>query len=412
MSIKKILNEVDRQNEFKQVLKELYSLTPEKLLASMNDTEEVTEDKDELPNESWEEIIELINQSYSEYQKEWEEELYKVKFKILCNKYFTKQEFISLDELERKLKFEIKKFYSSLNSYLNLEDFKNRFFNLPIDMLFSFTRYILNSSNALNKRLVITKEEFKRKVEELKKERIEIANKISFISNKNGVNFNLSKLKELIEYGVFYEDNFLNRGVLEYVYKLSSHAELSEKIKEQFNNTFLFDLQKEVEESVSYRNHISAITKEEYGEYFTDKGVQIGRRFDNELEIVKSKKENPNLVVDKNSIYKEPYQRIKQVNYAWETESTAQSGGTEGSGESESLDSGGDFSGGSSGGGFSDIGGSAVGAEPGSEVVDVDLEGSGESEMPKTEDGLPVDFGTPESNGIENNTEEEPEEDK
>ena len=51
MSIKKILNEVDRQNEFKQVLKELYSLTPEKLLASMNDTEEVTEDKDELPND-------------------------------------------------------------------------------------------------------------------------------------------------------------------------------------------------------------------------------------------------------------------------------------------------------------------------------------------------------------------------
>lgn len=381
--------------ELKGFMNELFTFNSSKLLRSLGNQDEILDDKDSLPEEFWEEIINNINDSYSEGADEWEKELKEIKFQILCYKYFTKQDLEDLDSIEKKLKVQIKKYFSSLQNYTSLENFRERFFNLPSDLLFNFVRYILNKSTVLNKKISISKIELKDRVDELKEQRSKVIDKISFISNRNVSVLDLKNVKRLIDNGVFYEDNLLNRGVNEYMYKLAQHKEASHNIVETFNSTFLNDLKLAIETSQSYLNHISSIKNEETAEYFTVSGIQVGRKFDNEIDAVKNK-DVEDAVIDKDSIFKEPKGRIKSSDFAWDSNAV---GGTGESGDDAEGDMGAGSDLGGGGGGFSGGGGGSMDIAPGSEEVDVDMGGEeGEEGMPTGDDGLPTDFGTPDSN--------------
>jgi hypothetical protein len=424
MSLKKIIaEEVERQSkkynlkpdELKTFMTELFSFNPSKLLTSLGNQGEILDEKDALPDEFWQELIDTINDSYGELEDDWEKELKGVKFTILCYKYFTKQDLPNLDDVEKELKVEIKKYFSSLQNYTSLENFKDRFFNLPSKILFNFVRYILNKSLELNAKLKISKLEFKEKITKLKEDREKIINKISFVSNRNVSILDLKQIKELVDNGLFYEDNLLNRGVNEYLYKMLTHKDAAKNIIDTFNSTFLHDLTASVETSNSYLSHISSVKNEESGEYFSPPGIQIGRRFDNEIESVKSK-DYDDAVIDKDSIFKEPKGRIQSADFSWGDASGAATG-------EDGEDAGGDMGsgsglGGSGGGGG---GGSFNGPTGGDETVDIDTGGEGGGEegtsdegeaMPSGEDGLPTDFGTEESNDEGGSEETKPEEEK
>lgn len=406
-----IKEEIDRQSskhqikphELKDVLNELFSFNQSKLLKGLGDQNEILDDKDVLPQEFWDELMEVINESYHEDESTWDKELTKRKMQILAYKYFTKQDLEPLDKIEKDLRLEVKKYYSALQNYVSLENFMDRFFNLPSQLLFKFVRYLLNNSKALNQKLKISKSQFKEEIEKLKLERKKIIDKVSFISNKNVTSLNLETIKDLFDAGVFYEDNFLNRGVNEYLYKMLQHKVSSKNIAETYNETLLNDLLSSIEKSKSYLSHIEAIKNEEDTEYFSPYGVQVGRRFDNEIEAIDNDDTEDDGIIDKDSIFKEPNARIKTVSYSWDE------GGAEGEGDGGD----GDLSGsGGGGGGGSFGGGSYGGPSGGDETIDVDMgnEGGGDAgsgdDMPTDEDGFPEDFGTPESNDTGGDEEE------
>jgi uncharacterized membrane protein YgcG len=412
MNIKKIIEEeVIKQcekfdlneNELKSFMNELFTFNSSKLLKSLGNQEEILDEKDALPEEFWEELINVINESYGEYPEEWEEEFKEIKLQILCWKYFTKQEMASLDDLEKDLKVSIKKYFSSLQNYTDNENFKDRFFNLPSQLLSNFTRYILNKSVALNKKISISKGDVKERITALKAERKKAIDKISFVSNGNVSIFDLKQIKRMIDNGVFYEDNLLNRGVCEYLYKMINHKDAEANIVETFNSTFLNDIRLSIETSNSYLSHISSVKNEETQEYFSETGLQVGRRFDDEIAALKSN--DPDVIIDKDSIFKEPKGRINST-FDWsESDPGSEATGEEADGD---MGAGSDLGG---GGGFSGGGGASFdGPTGGEETVDLDVPGgeggdttstddsTTEEGMPPGEDGLPTDFGTPESN--------------
>lgn len=398
MNIKRIIyEEIKSQSEnfnlketdVSKVLKELFTFSTSKLLKDLGNQDEILDEKDSLPNELWLLIIDNINNSYAEFPDEWEKELLERKKQIFSYKYFSKQELEDLDKVESKIKVEIKKYFSSLQNFISLEDFKDRFFNLPNNLLINFTRYLLNKSNLLNKKLKVNKEDIKERIKSLKEDRMKFIKKISFISNGNISSVDLTELKKLVDNGLFFEDNLLNRGVNEYIYKLINHKVASEKIVDSFNSTFLNDLRDQVEKSKSYLSHIKSIKNQESAEFFEVTGVQLGRRFDNEIEIV-NKKEYDDSIIEDDSIFKEPHGRINVTGINWDDDMSTSADGE--SSDMSSGSSGGGFSGGSGGGGSS-----FSGPTGGDEVVDIEADGE---PLPTGEDGFPKDFGTEETSEI------------
>jgi len=390
--IKEILKESKRMNvnpnETTKILKELFIFDQSNMLKQLGSQEELLDEKDELPLEFWEEIIELINESYNENPKLWIKKLKEVKEKILLFKYFTKQDMIDLDSLEKNLRIDIKKYFSALQTYKTLDDFCEKFFNISRDVLFNFTRFILNKSEELNRHTSFSKDELFDKIEDLKKERKKIIDKISFISNKNPTFLELTKIKELFEIGLFYENNYLNKGVCEFIYKLLSSNNIEDKLNEYYTSYFVKDFLKLIESTNSYISHNSELRDGTGSEFFTDKGLQIGRRFDIQIESIKNNDMN-SFIIDTKSIFKEPYAMINTSFKQNETSIDTKTGN-----EDLNTDS---TTGGFSGSGFS--GGSEISAEPltGGEVTP----DSGD-ELPKTKDGLPVDFGTTETSDVTN----------
>ena len=422
MNIKQIINEeVDKQieslnikqpQELKKILQELFTFSTDNFLKNIGSQETILDEKEALPEENWDFLLKTINESYSESKEDWSKELKKQKLKILCFKYFTKQKLLPLEEIEKGLKLNIKKYFTSLQNFADLDDFREKFFNLPNLILSDFVRYLLFKSKKLDSTLVIKKGDLKKEVQKLKKERDGIFPKVALVSKGYQSVLDLKKIKELFDNGLFFEDNILNRAISEYVYKLISSKSSIENIKNTFNAVFIQDLQAQTESSPAYIQHIDSIKKEKTQPYFTDKGFQIGSRFDNEIELVKNKKYGNDYVVDEDSRFKEPTEKIESSTYPWESEEgealTDEDGNEEGGGATGGGPSG-------AGGGGMAPGGGGITFEP--PEVDPDaLEGGeegenpegGESdEMPTGDDGLPVDFGTPETNpeAVEDNKE-------
>lgn len=403
--------------ELGKVLNELFTFSTDTFLKNIGSQEAILDEKDALPQENWDWLMETLNESFQENKKEWLKQLKEQKIKILCYKYFTKQDFIKLDEIERSLKLTIKKYFTALQNFSDLDDFREKFFNLPFELLSNFCRFILNKSHKLNSALKIDKHELKEKIHQLKDDRKNVIDTISLVSKKYKSTLDLKLIKELYDNGLFFEDNFLNRGVNEYISKLLNHKEARQKIRDTYNTVFTNDLQEEAENNPAYTKHIESIKKDEGKEFFTFKGFQVGSRFDNEIEIVNNKEGEKNgLVIDKDSRFKEPSSKIEDTTLPWEKSTSGNNG--------DDMDTeGGAGSGGASGGSGGGLsGGGGINYEPPelgpaetSDGGEIELgdEGSGdegdEGDMPTDENGLPVDFGTPESNpeGVADQTDEE-----
>ena len=396
------------------VLNELFYLSTDKLMSNIGSVE-AQDSKSEIAIESWDTFIDNLSNSIQENGDKWKIGIKNIKLKIITYKYFTKKELIKLDSVESFLRVEIKPYFTALQNFVDLEDFTNKFFQLPSNIIYSLIRYLFLLSPELKKKIVVTKEEVVDNINKLIELRLKVADKIGKISNGYSDLFDIMEVKELYDNGLFFEDNFLNRAINEFVYKLTSHKEAKNKMMEIFSGSLVNDINRQSKESPAYIKHITSIKQETSSEYFTKNGEQIGKKFDNELDIV-TNKEYEGYIVDNKSRLKEPNEKITSGKMPWENKDSS-SDSTDNTSDGSSSGGSGGSSGFGGGFGGGNIGNADFGGDFAPEGTEGEIDGEsgteegGEEgeEMPKDEEtGLPEDFGTVEDN-TENtdNTEEE-----
>lgn len=391
---------LENPKNVENVLNELFYLSTDKLMNNIGSVE--ADSRNEIASESWDTFIQGLTESVNDQQDTWIVGMHNVKLKILTYKYFTKKEMVKQENLESYLRLEIKPFFTALQNYVDPKDFVLKFFQLPSRLLFALIRYMFFINSDLAKSIRITNDDLKRNIERVKKKRYEVAVKIGKISNGYADLFDVEEMKDLFDNGVLFEDNFINRGINEFVYKMTTHKAARNNMIDMYSGAMVTDMGDQASESAAYIAHITSIRGETGSEYFTSNGEQIGKRFDNELELVRTGKYD-GYVVDKKSRLKEPNEKINTGVMPWEANGPE---GEDGEGGSGGAGGGGDFGGGEFGN--ADFGGDF--ASPGEEGEIPGLEGEPEfaeedgTPMPDNEEGLPEDFGT-----VEDNTDEEEE---
>lgn len=383
------LDQLDlKPKQSRKSLNELFTMNVTKFMKNIG-SQEIDEDS-EIDTELWEWFLNTINESIQELPEDWLELFKQQKMKILCFKYFTRKDLLDVDDLERDLRTNIRKYFTALQNYTDLDGFKEKISNLPSELLSNLIRYLFKVSPELNEKVKISKSTFKNRIKELQEERLKMVEAISFISKSYKNILDLTKLKILYDNGLFFEDNFLNRGINEYIVKLTGNKLTSKKIKETFSNTFLVDIQSQSESSASYVSHIESIKEEQTMPFFTDKGYQIGNRFDNEIEVVKNK-DTENKLIDKDSVFKEPKGSINDVVPPWDSENNEPLESTDGSGGGERSSGG--FGGGAASGGSGATFGNTFDSD-----IPLGDDADPDTELPTDDQGFPVDFGSEETN--------------
>jgi hypothetical protein len=403
---------IKNPNQVTAVLKELFYLNTEKLIGNISSVS--MDSKSGLAQESWDWFVDTLSQSIREDQESWMKDIKEIKAKILTFKYFSRKDMIGVDAIEGYLRKELKTYWSAIQNYQDLADFRSKIMQLPSDILYALVRYMFSISEELKQAIRVTNADLRDRINIMLQLRMKIAERIGQISNGYQNVLDIKEIKELFDSGIIFEDNYINRGICEYIIKLLNHEEAFKRLKETFSPSMLQDLRKQVETSTAYMEHLTSIKNETGREFFSTKGEQIGKRFDNEIETVKNK-DYEGLVIDKDSRLKEPKEKLTTVDLPWEAGGGAPAGGAEGmdgaaggpAGGGAPYDGGsGGFAGGG-GGGF-DMGGDF--APPGSEgeIPGVEGEEGAEGEavgteedgtpMPSDETGLPADFGTVEDN--------------
>lgn len=385
-----------------KVLKELFFLSTDKLMNNIGSVE--TDKNSQVVTENWDLFIDSLTQAVQDESELWKIGIKNIKNKILTYKYFTRQDLIALDSLESYLRTEIKPFFTALQNYVDSKDFTNKFFNLPMDLLYNLVRYMFVLSPDLKESVKVTNDDLRDNINRLMELRMKVADKISKISNGYADIFDIKEMKDLCDNGAIFEDNFINRGICEFLVKLCNHKDAHDKLCDFLSGAIVLDLKKQAENTASYIAHIASIREETGAEYFSVNGEQVGKRFDNEIEMVKNSNYE-GCIVDKKSRFKEPNERINPTIAPWDSNQGDMNveGGPGGSSSGTGGGTGADFGGG--GFGNADFGGEfaepgSEGEIPGVEAGDVGKEEDG-TEMPKDDDGLPEDFGTVEDNGGE-----------
>lgn len=407
-AIDDFVDNLDVKKQKPGILKELFMLNTDNFVRNIGTQD--FENSTELDVELWDWFQETLKESMNEDSKAWIELLRSQKLKILCYKYFTKKDLLKPEKLEKVLKKDLQKYFSSLQNYSDLDSFRLKVENLPSDILTNLIRYLLYTNKELQDKIKIPKEEFKEKVIELKTERMKMAEKLSMVSKKYQTVLDLKKVKELFNYGVFFEDSIINRAVNEYVVKLVNYDVTLKNLKEIYPSALLNDLKYQAENAVAYTKHIEEVQNETSQLFFTDKGYQIGSRFENAILQVKDK-DTENAVINKDSVFQEPIRKL--MNTPWSDGGAGAAPGDETDAEGGSTSSGGGGGasfGGGGGGGATDFGtevpdgiddGSGAVAAAGDVAQGVEGEGGDEgteTELPKDDQGFPVDFGSQETN--------------
>lgn len=396
-----------KKNINKKTLNELFTMNINNFMKDIG-SQEIDDDK-EIDTELWDWFLQTIDESMKETPKEWMVLLKKEKLKILCYKFFTKKELLDKGELKKTVKKQIRKFFTALQNYSDLEGFREKISNLPSELLSNLVRHLFSLSNNLSEKITISKQELSKEIKQLSKDRMDMIEKINLVSKSYQSILDITRLKELYDNGVFFEDSILNRAINEYVSKLVSHKTAIKNIKDAFSNTLTNDLQTQSQTSTAYVNHIESIKKDEGKEFFTSKGFQVGNRLSNEIESIKNKKTNDS-IINKDSVFKEPTDYLSNVVSPWDKDESDYGPGDMDNDELGGGNSGGAIGGGSSGGGDPLSGGGFSSDEStfdspidlkGEDNPDVDLsgeEGDSDTPLPTGEDGMPVDFGSEETN--------------
>ena len=422
--INKYVDKFDlKPKQIVSVLNELFTLSTSKLMDNIGSVE--SDNNKEVATENWDTFIDSITNSIEEFPEEWFANLSNIKKKILTYKYFTRKDLIQQNRLDGWLRIEIKTYFTALQNYVDNKDFMGKFFNLPTELLYNIVRYLFMLNDNLKSSIKITNEDLKENIPKLLQLRLKVADKISKASKGYIDLLDLKEIKELYDNGLLFEDTYINRGINEFVVKMLNHKEAVMSIMELFSGSTINDIKKTAESCSSYITHISCIRNETGEEFFAATGEQIGKRFDDQIELIKTQQFD-GFVVDKKSRLKEPNARINTAEKPWENKNSETSKSNTENGIGGSGDSGGGSGTGGSfgGGGFgnADFGGEF--AEPGAEgeVPGAEDEGAiGQEEdgtpMPNNEEGVPEEFGTVEDNTSteETNTEippKEPEKEK
>lgn len=425
---KKILNEevdkyVDELNinspvEVKKVLTELFSMTPGKLMNSIGSVE--VDNNKGLDDSNWDYFLDTIRQACHENSQIWDVAMANVKLRMLCYKYFSREDFMPLAELPQTIRVEIKTYFTALQNYVDFNDFTGKFFDLPTDLLYKIIRLMFATSDDFSKKAKVNNEMLKDYIGEMKKMRMRIADQISRVSNSYKTSIDLMEIKELYDSGILLEDNYINRGINEFVVKMLKHNDSSKKLEDKYNLTMLKYMFRTAESSAAYVNHINDVKSESGYEFFSSNGEQIGKRFDNEIELVKDKRFE-GYVIDRESRLKEPNAKVNSVVAPWEGGSApgqmpgdmgAEAGGVDsfGGGGTSAGGGGMDFAGGGFDEPMVDDGFAAPGEEgelPGGvdengfKIPDEKTEGGEEEDgtpMPVDDQGIPQDFGDIEDN--------------
>jgi len=412
--INKYMEDFDLKESKKvsKVLKELFFLSTDKLMNNIGSVE--TDDSNAIATENWELFVDSLTQAVQEQQDLWSIGIKNIKSKILTFKYFTKKDLIDLKSLESYLRMEIKPFFTAMQNYVDSNDFTNKFFNLPTELLYNLVRYMFMLSPDLKSSVKITNDDLKDNINRLIELRMKVADKISKISNGYVDIMDIQEIKSLFDNGVVFEDNFINRGICEFVIKLCNHNVAKDKMNDFLSGAIILDMKRMAENSAAYIAHIASIREETGSEYFSVNGEQIGKRFDNEIDIVKNSNYE-GYIVDKKSRLKEPNERITPTVAPWDSNQPGmmpgeEGGSTGGAAGGSGGDTGGPLGNADYNGDFAPDGAEGqipgVDDEAGSEDAgEIGVEGDG-TEMPKDEDGLPEEFGTQEDNGIKNKSEE------
>ena len=396
--------DLDSPKQIISVLNELFTLSTSKLMDNIGSVE--GDDKKQVAQENWDTFIDSITESIEESPNEWLRGLSAVKKRILTYKYFTRKDLVEVDSLDSWLRTEIKIYFTALQNYVDPKDFMLKFFNLPTEVLFNMVRYLFSLNDNLKNSIKVTNQDLQDNIPRLLELRMKVADKISKASKGYIDLIDLKEIKELYDNGALFEDTFLNRGINEFMVKMMNHKTAMTNIMEVFSGSTINDIKKMAENSAAYIAHVSAIRNETGEEYFAVSGEQIGKRFDDQIDIVKGQ-EYEGLVVDKKSRLKEPNAKINSADKPWESNMGAMPGGEDEMGADGGAGGGGGATGGGGSFGGGGLGNGDFGGEfappgeegevPGAEGEEAGKEPDG-TPMPNTEEGVPEDFGTVEDN--------------
>lgn len=297
-------------SDVKNVLNELFSMTTHKLMDNIGSVE--ANEHNQIAKENWDQFVQTITSSIHDEKDLWLENISDIKLKILTFKYFTKKDLMKVENIESSLRMDIKPYFTALQNYVTLTDFRHKVLTLPAEMLFNIVRYLFHISPDLNKSIVVKNPDLRDNVTRLITLRMKTIRKINDISKGYQNLLDFRELKELFDCGVMFEDNYLNRAVCEFVVKMTNHSEAAAKLQDLFPGAILKDLKNQAENTSAYIQHTNAIKTESGVEFFTTMGEQVGTRLENQIELVREAKYD-GYVVDNESRFKEPNDRVKSV---------------------------------------------------------------------------------------------------
>lgn len=400
------LKSLDNKNskKFKKVMNELFLLKADKLADNIGSVEK--DGNNEIASENWEWLLDQLATSIAHDEESWNEYFGKIKLAILTNKYFTKRDPVKQENLESYLKINIKPYFTALQNYVDISDFKNKVYKLPSDIAFCLVRYCFYVNEDLSVKIKVSKEDLRKNILKLKDLRLKVAENISSISKgyKNILDFD--EIISLYDNGLFLEDNFINRGITEFLAKLISNENAKGKLLDITSNAVLKNIHKNIQTFPAYMNHTNDIKVEVDTNYFSSKGEQIGKKFENYLDLTIDG-DFDGYVVDGESVFKEPQRLLKPVQSSM-MQLDASGNPMEFDSGAGGMDLGGGSAGGMVAGGLDgDLPGGDF-AEPGTEgeIPGIDDDGT---PVPSDEDGLPQEFGTVEDN---NETADDPDDEK
>lgn len=266
-----------------------------------------------LTEESWKYIIGIISKSINENKEEWVEFFGEYLKMYLSYKYFTKKEnFVSNDKIDEYLKLRLKNYYSALISSETSLDVLNKVKSLPIDLVYLIIRKCFNLSPLLKSKISVTKSELRTFIVELKKLRKKVANNINNVSSLYENIFNINDFKMGYNCGVFFEDNFINQGILEFVDKMFDNEETVKRVIDLgiISKSELIGIKEGIKTFPSFQGSIR-----NKNNCFEISGSQIGKRFKDFLDMLKTLGDY-DYVVDNKSVFKEPYMFLTQNDFA------------------------------------------------------------------------------------------------
>lgn len=194
--------------------------------------------------------------------------------KLYSVKMYSKIPFSIAEEAEEVLKYELKKYYSQLDTK-DSEEYIDTFFKLPFEFTSLVVRYLQNILYKEKKALLTPKmetaKEYFATAEKSKNKFIININKVSLGESKN---IPFDDLQLLLDIKAFYEYNPINIGTCEYVIRLLNNKKSYSNLEEMYGEKRLLHIKEQILTLPSYIQYLEDIKEGKESPYFTSSGLQ------------------------------------------------------------------------------------------------------------------------------------------